>query len=72
MEKTCPKWSDELKRGVLYRMPFTGAFSVRFDKSDLFYKMKKPILNPYVCMKCGHVELEIQRIELLHKKRVYL
>ena len=38
----------------------------------VFEKLKRPVLHPYVCMKCGNVEWGIEKIELLKSKRVFL
>ena len=64
MEKECPKCNESLKKGVAYRL-LSGAFSVRFDKVVSFDKLKEPILSPYICMKCGYVEWNIDKVHLL-------
>jgi len=55
MEKKCSKCNEILKKGFAFRL-LNGALSVKFNKADSFDKLKKPILSPYVCMKCGYVE----------------
>jgi len=67
MEKRCPKCNEGLIKGAAYRLS-NGALSVRFDKVNSWDKLEKPILSPYICMKCGYVEWSIDKVHLLTDK----
>ena len=56
MDKMCKECNEVLTKGLFGPDPFKGVYTVILNYNKKYDNLKKPIISPYVCKKCGYTE----------------